>query len=314
MDLIEFSKILSADFDVQPIAVSKKRSIFCKRRPKVWHFVENQDNGEYKSVGQWHLTRYEVARACSAAQNKQLPFESVIDSLFMERFGFHFLSGEVLPDFARIELGSDVEKLKKSQSHVEKISSDYCLPEETTPNGNSVSYSTKEFLEAIAFEKLIHGKLDAMNFGFFSAFCTFRDFFFEKNWPYDLTERLVDGQLEYVPDDLSEEHMNISEQIQSVCLENIFWGRGVMGERENFINAVQERMSFCTPIQQTQFALSNGMQTGSLILPLGLACGVLPIEAYTQLLTLGLQPDSPEEQELRTDAAFIYGLKDFDIQ
>ena len=314
MDLIEFSEVTSVNFDVQPIAVSKNRSIFCKRRPKVWQFVENRDYGKYWSVDQWHLTRYEVARACSVAQNKQLPFESVIDSLFMERFGFHFLSGEVLPDFARIELGSDVEKLKKSQSHVEKISSDYCLPEETTPNGNSVSYSTKEFLEAIAFEKLIHGKLDAMNFGFFSAFCTFRDFFFEKNWPYDLTERLVDGQLKYDPDDLSEEYMNISEQIQSVCLENIFWGRGIIGDRESFINAVQERMSFCTPIQQTQFALSNGIQTDSLILPLGLACGVLPIESYTQSLTLGLQPDSIEEQEVRTDAAFIYGLKNFDVQ
>lgn len=54
------------------------------------------------------------------------------------------------------------------------------------------------------------------------------------------------------------------------------------------------------------------MQNDGLFLPLGLASRVLPYEGYVHFQTLSFQPDSQEEQDLRTDASFIELLASFD--
>ena len=76
-------------------------------------------------------------------------------------------------------------------------------------------------------------------------------------------------------------------------------------ELSQAVRILSEGMASLTRTQRVQFILMNGMHSAGLFLPLAAVTGVISFDHYAYLITSGLQPDSPEEQDLRKETAYI---------
>lgn len=313
MSIEKMMPMITSDFEVMPISVNAESAVYAARRDKVWHFVRHSDQNGRLIIDQFHFTRYEVAKEIQELKAAlQKNWGEAIDVLCQKRYDDSLLQGDELPDEILSQMSEDIKQLLSAQSQIRVEGNEFIVPNVATHGGHAVQHSSRELMEAIQFELLINGELDPRNFGVYSAYCTYRDFVHGKGSPLVRAEGLVDGQLEYEPERVNDQYVDLAEQIQEACLGKVFWGRDVEVDRDEFVSAVHETLNELSELQQTQFVLSSGMQNDGLFLPLGLASRVLPYEGYVHFQTLSFQPDSPEEQDLRTDASIIHSLTAFD--
>ena len=73
--------------------------------------------------------------------------------------------------------------------------------------------------------------------------------------------------------------------------------------RETFRPETPIALEYCH--RRVQFILANGWHGSQLLLALATVLGVGSYEYYAEQACLGFQPDSPEEQERRTQVAYI---------
>lgn len=313
MNIEKMMPMITRDFDVVSVYISAESALYVAQREKVWHFVRHTEQSGRLIIDQFHFPRYEVAKELLrlGAELKR-NCSDAIDELSRKRFGDSILHGAEFPDEAHKKLKRDVEFLVAAQSRVGVENGEFIVPNVVTHAGHAVKHECQEFMEAIQFEREINGELDPRNFGVYSAYCTYRDFILGKGSPPERAEGLVDGQLEYAPEEINEQYVDLAEQIQEACLGRVFWGRDVEVNRDEFVANVHATLNHFSELQQTQFVLASGMQNDGLFLPLGLASRILPFEGYVHFQALSFQPDSEEEQALRTDASFIDLLASFD--
>jgi len=202
-------------------------------------------------------------------------------------------------------LRSDLPLFDEAQKLVEEKDDIYSLPGVKTPAGHSVESSSEKLIQAIAFEQLTLGKLDAGNFGIYSAYCTYRDFGTSVMMPDELISELVSGQFEYSPDDVDAEVMQIFMDTQKKVLTQPIWGEGISMYPADAAKILTAGMASLTRTQRVQFCLMNGMHSAGLFLPLATVTDVISFDRYAHLKSQGLQPDSPEEQDIRKETAYI---------
>lgn len=285
----------------------------------VWHFVvlhSIEDN--VNRVEQLHIPRYQMAEMLSTLlrmgahhpNSRPLQNESLL-LLEGEKIGFmgfgNWVPGDALPlsdEFVE-KLRSDLPLLDEAQALVEERDDIYFLPSATTPAGHTVESSSYKLIQAIAFEQLTLGELDAGKFGTYSAYCTYRDFETSIQMPDELISELVSGQLEYSPDDVNEEVMQIFTDVQHKVLSQPIWVEGISMDKADADRILSKGMAALTRTQRVQFCLMNGMHSAGLFLPLATVTGVISFDRYAHLKSHGLQPDSPEEQDLRKETAYI---------
>lgn len=313
MNIEKMMPMITRDFDADPVYISAESALYVAKREKVWHFVRHSEQSGRLIIDQFHFPRYEVAKeiqGLGAALKGNC--SEAIDALSRKRCGDGILHGDELPDEVHKQLRQDLEMLVAAQSRVLVENGEFTVPDVVTHAGHAVKHECREFMEAVQFELEVNGELDPRNFGVYSAYCTYRDFIHGKGSPLERAEGLVDGQLEYAPEEINEQYVDLAEQIQEACLRKVFWGRDVEVNRDEFVANVHATLNQFSELQQTQFVLASGMQNDGLFLPLGLASRVLPFEGYVHFQALSFQPDSEEEQDLRTDASFIDLLASFD--
>ena len=123
--------------------------------------------------------------------------------------------------------------------------------------------------------------------------------------PEETITEIIKGQFEYTVDDVDEETLDLFMKVQEKALSQPIWGRGITMELSQAVRILSEGMASLTRTQRVQFILMNGMHSAGLFLALAAVTGVISFSHYAYLITSGLQPDSPEEQDLRKETAYI---------
>lgn len=219
-------------------------------------------------------------------------------------------SMQPIPEAIGESFGQDVGLLQKAGEQVRKINDHFSLPDERTFSGNLVDYPSQDLIQAIAFEKLQRGYLNAREFGIFSAYCTWRDFI---SGNPDKVAEIADG----MANDLTnwdaneignEQYWESVFSIQDRLFEERIWGPGVDTDYDTVYSYMHVVLSKLSSIGFAQFNLLCGMQSGGPFHPLALLMGQMGLDEFNYWRCLGFQDDSPEEQDIRTQNAFIHML------
>lgn len=331
----DFNQVIPTDFDVELLYKTDDGSLFGAKRKDVWHFVKTTINVENSdenytdiSISQQHIPRYMMADA----------IKSLIDFNELTRHSDHLEMAIATPESDPIAVYSrgkniydlsffptenglpkdfiqqveeDIAILELAKSKVEYVNGEYVLPNAKSHTGLPVAAEFRRLIEAIAFEKECRKKLDPRKFGIYSAFCTWKDFTEGKEFDKDIVEEAVVGQLEYDADAYDYgDFMPVAMAVQERLFENPIWGAGIAIDANEAVEIVYEGIQDLTSIQWAQWQLMNGMHEGGLFLPLAQVLGLNSWEQYMRWKTDDFQPDSFEEQAVRTETMFIKMLGD----
>jgi hypothetical protein len=320
-----FLHIIPHDFSVEAIYVDDHRGLFAAQRPDVVHLVKaiikKREDGNYQTnISQDHIPRFLLAEAIHSQDefNCLMRDESTHGipmataecddlGLYSRGTGIFDLQGyETSSGLPKSLWHSDVEAYKISKEKVKYADGLYELPRSKSHTGKPVTSESRRLIEAIAFEREVFKKLNPRRFGIYSAFCTWKDFCEDVIKPRSFFEELVDDQLIYDAngDDYGP-FMDLAIHVQDTLLSKCIWGKGVSVDKEEATNIIQDGFSRLTSIQLAQFTLMNGMHAAGLFLPLAQVLGLNPWETYIEWKTQCFQPDSAEEQSLRTETAII---------
>jgi len=326
------------DFDVELLGTSEDSALFGALREGgnqtvstpngpwmshvmgVWHFVAITGGGNILQTRQWHIPRYEMA--LEMEQRKKVfdqfgdrsssPIAGEISGLHLRmanpnELAIHLPGGVVLPvDPAFTQkLQSDIGLLEKARAVVHERAGEFFIPDLKTAADHPVESSSQNLLAAIALEKLMVPKMEAGNFGIYSAYCTYRDFDASVEFPQSGVRELVDTQLAYNPEDISDDICEMFAEVQKQLLSKPIWGKGIRINADQAAPILAAGMAKLTRAQRTQFILMNGMHGAGLFLPLAAVLGVCSFEQYGDYMCQGMAPDSPEEQERRIETAYI---------
>jgi hypothetical protein len=290
-------------------------------------------NGIYNwDIGQTHIPRYSMAVAVkqlrdfnNLARDGFSPEDRVVTT-DSDKVGI-YSRGPNSYDVKLLETSSgwpaefvsqveeDVRILEECQSQIESEDDVFYLSNLKTPAGFSVASESKSFIEAIAFENSILGKLDATQVGAFGAYCVWRDLITEKGLPRNYFEQLVENQFEYDAEDFKESpFLDLAMDVQEALLDRPIWGvvdeEVIQIEAAEAVEVLLDGMGKLNGYQLTQFYLMDQLHQAGLFLPIAQVIGMIPWEQYVSWKTQGYQPDSYEEQSLREETAFIKMIGD----
>ena len=306
--------VVPQDFNVELIAESQTSGLYMALRDKVWHFVACSlegtlaaNNSSSINIQQWHLPRYLVAEAMSNIVS-QVNFDvSPLTDLFSSyELTSHFRALDVLTPNVLDFLATDVSQFQAAQAAIAFDGTNFQLPDEVTYNGNEIESKGARLVQAIAFERELKGELDASDFELFSAYCTYRDFILAEGvFDAERVVGLVQGQLDFAPEQVAESYQEIARAIQLRTIQEPIWGVDVRVGFEAACERVQRYFDSQSYVKRAQFVLMSGMHNDGLFLPLGVIGDVISFETYLEVQTEGMAPDSDEEQNMRTETAFI---------
>jgi hypothetical protein len=331
-------QMIQNDFDVELLAASEDSALFGALREGgnqtvstpngpwmshvmgVWHFVAVTGGGNVLQTRQWHIPRYEMAREME--QRKKVfdqfgdrsssPIVGDVAGLHMRtaspaELTIHLPGGVIFvvdPAFTQ-KLQSDIGLLKKARADVRERAEEFFIPDLKTAADHPVESPSPSLLAAIAMEKLMVPKMEAGNFGIYSAYCTYRDFDASVEFPQSGVRELVDTQLAYNPEDILDDICDMFAEVQKKLLREPIWGKSVCMSADQAVPILAAGMAKLTRAQRTQFILMNGMHGAGLFLPLAAVLGLCSFEQYGDYMCQGMAPDSPDEQERRIEIAYI---------
>lgn len=292
----------------------------------VWHFVLNQSvqeaNFTRNQISQWHIPRYAMAvnlerltRASEAGWDAPRPLLAHLgEGLSLAMFKRNQLSFDFGPVAASGGLKKAFQnKLKKelgfleiAREEVQAEGESFVLPDVRTPGGHPVNSPSRELVEAIAFEKAVLGRLDAAEFGIFSAYCTQVDFDTPRRMPIELIRSLV-ASLNENGDALWELASRTEKflKVQELLFSKPIWGPKLRVAPAEAEQILADAMASLTRSKRVQFVLMEGMHGAGLLLPLSVVSGLMSFEEYASIVCRYFQPDAPEEQDRRKETAYI---------
>lgn len=291
----------------------------------VWHFVAPEPaaaTGPIKRFGirQWHVPRYAMAKALDELRNgrgEKLPGGRYLVvgpgfAIGVNDDGNVSWMPATLGDRpigmppAMLQLvDADVERLKRARSQISEQDGVFAYDGIETAAGHPIRHESRRLVEAIAFEKKELPRLEAGNFGIYSAFCIYRDFDLPKDMPDHLIKSLVAGQWRYDVRSATDDIMQMFLETQRRLLSQPIWGPGLTVSQPEAARILGEGMRSLPIEKRVQFALMNGMHDTGLFLPLAVLTDCIDLEQYVYYVTQGFAPDSGEEQDRRKHVAFI---------
>ena len=311
---------VASDFEVEQVAEDENWILFAGERKDFFHIVEYAPKGN--GLTQHHIPHLAVATAIETAESGRsevtengqacgVPIQGEV-SIGSGIGGEMFLvsQGDAVP-FSVLGGGLD-ERLKRvsptlarARKKVAFEEGQYGIPGATTNAGNPLSSVSKDLIEGIAFEKALRRRLNARDFGLYSAFCTHMDFPCALQKTSCIRE-LVDSHFDfYGPTFPNNGFLEVAEEVQSRMLPFAIWGPSIVANSARAVEAIQVAVAKLDPVEATQVVLLNGMHGADIFLALATVTGIISFERYKDFKTDGLAPDSEEEQFLRISASFI---------
>ena len=316
-------KAIMHDFNVRPVGLKDNFTLLGALRDGhpggVWQLVLLHLLGDkINSIQQLHIPRFKMVEALhkldksypSEGYEKPLvvdwmPFPAVIHGRNTISFVTNDKTELMIDESFVQQMRMDLPVFEAAKTRVQSVGNGFGLPEAKTPNANPVESDSERLLQAIAFEQLTMGRLDARNFGIFSAFCTYRDFDTSITMNEELIMELVEGQFQYKPMDIDPDTVSLFMGVQQKILSQPIWGHGITMNKALAAQILSKGMDSLTRTQRVQFILMNGMHGAGLFLPLTAVTGEINFNKYTLLVCQGFQPDSTEEQDRRKESAYI---------
>jgi hypothetical protein len=306
--------MIPTDFDVVRIGSYETVTLFGAERKDLFHFVCYEAGS---GLRQYHIPHFRIAYAISAAGGRteetlQYPLADGLSLLTQKSGPLGLLTGEVcflLNGSAGSSIGDRMiraaEILNTARKRVVCENGHYAVAGAKTQGGKPVSSRSFLLMDGIGFERSFLRRLSARQFGLYSAFCTHRDF------PCALDQKsclegMVKAHFEHfdaIPH--SEDFLQMIMTVQDKLFPYRIWGKDSKVSVDSAIEALAVVVSKLGRVQRTQWVLLNGMHGGSLFLQLAVISGVITWEDYRQFQTQAYQPDSPEEQSIRSSASYI---------
>jgi hypothetical protein len=314
--------MIQNEFDVELVFQDESASIFSACRPDVWHFVlatTNQVAPNYQSIdiSQFHWLRYSVARALTSQGSANVPH--LVQKIGIQVGGEHLTvtlreRQYRMPENLLAEMRKDLPILEKAAAEVKAGAVGFEVSGTVTSRGYPVVAEQRSLAEAIAFERETRNTLDPRDFAVYSAFCTWRDFLRDdpnkkRSIATGMAQEMMNWDPDVIGDDACWESIfEIQERLWGVRI----WGPGVDTEQDALIGAFFGAFDRLSSIQFAQFVLMNGMHQGGPFHALATLFGLIDFDGYKYWRTREFQPDSAEEQEIRTHSSFIelLGLND----
>jgi hypothetical protein len=312
------------DFDVSLVYKDGEASLFAARRPDVWHFVlatTKQVAPNHKSfdIGQFHIPRYSVARALASGSDGSTP--ALIQLLGLRSSGNNLsvtLRGQQyrLPETLLADMRMDLPVLENAVSKVKAKNAGFEVIGAVTSREFPVVAEQRSLAEAISFERETRMALESRNFGVYSAFCTWRDFLCDdaskkKDIAIGMAEEMMTWDPKTIGDEAYWESILV---IQERLWGTRIWGPEIEVDQDVLFDGFFRAFERLSSIQFAQFVLMNGMHQGGPFHALAVLFGLIDFDGYKYWRTREFQPDSPQEQVIRTHSSFIQilGLTDED--
>jgi hypothetical protein len=313
-------QMIPSDFEVEQVAEEKNWILFAAQKKDFFHFVEYDTKGT--SVTQHHIPHLSVARAIETVESglSELtedgqayvaPVQGEV-SIASRNGGEMFLviQGDSVP-FSVLGGGLD-ERLKgvfptllAARKKVVLEDGLYGLTGATTHEGNALSSVSKDLIEGIAFEKALRRRLNARDFGLYSAFCTHMDFPCALGTNSCIKE-FLDNHFECYGGGFPDNGLvEVAQEVQNKLFPFPIWGPGIAVDSVRAIEALQAAVAKLDPVQATQVVLLNGMHGGSIFLTMATVTGIVTVDQYKDFQAADFAPDSEEEQFLRISTSFI---------
>lgn len=310
------------DFDVALVFQDDDASLFAARRPDVWHFVlattkRVAPNYQSIDIGQFHWPRCSVARALASGGSVAVPD-------LVQQMGIH-VSGDSLsatlrerqyrmPEKLLADMRKDLPILEKAVAKVKAGAAGFEVIDAVTSRGFPVVAEQRCLAEAISFEREARKTLEPSNFAVYSAFCTWRDFLRDDpTKKQDIATGMAEETVTWDPGTIGDDaYWESAFKIQERLWGARIWGPGVDAEEDVLFDAFFRAFERLSSIQFAQFVLMNGMHRGGPFHALATLFRLIDFDGYKYWRTRELQPDSAEEQEIRTHSSFIelLGLND----
>lgn len=316
-------EMIPQEFDVKLISQNEGGALFAACRPDVWHFVLattkwSVSNYQSIDIGQFHWPRYSVARALASGGMgvpplvRQLGMQLDQDSVSVSvRDRVFRLSPTIVK-----EMKKDLASLERAMTKVRATAEGFEVIDAETSRGFSVVAEQRCLAEAIAFEWEVRGHLDYANFAVYSAFCTWRDFICDDpTKAADIARGMAEEMISWDPTRIGDDpYWESVFQIQERLWGTRLWGPGIDAEEDVLRDILLRAFGKLSSIQFAQFVLMNGMHRGGPFHAFATLFGIIDFDGYKYWRTREFQPDSPEEQEIRTHSSFIelLGVRDDD--
>jgi hypothetical protein len=306
--------MIPTDFDVVRIGSYETVTLFGAERKDLFHFVCYEAGS---GLRQYHIPHFRIADAISSAGGRteetlQYPLADDLSLLTQKSGPLGLLTGEVcflLNGSAGSSIGDRMiraaEVLNTARKRVVCENGHYVVADAKTQGGKPVSSKSCLLMDAIAFERSLRRRFSAKQFGLYSAFCTHRDF------PCALDKKsclkqMVEAHFEQFDAGAhSEDFLQMIMAVQEALFPYRIWGKDEKVPVDRAIEALAAVVSKLGRVQRTQWVLLNGMHGGSLFLQLAVISDVIAWEDYRRFQTQNYQPDSPEEQSIRSSASYI---------
>lgn len=314
--------MIPSDFHVSLVAQTNTHSIFAALRDDVWHFIFVAGEGRNQQLLQRHIPRYTVAKAINSLELKAkqgIPSDSILvtkesrrgDVAFFPNGTLGIIYGEsiipVIHDEAR-KFSTDVEILHSLEKGISEQQGKFILQNAKTHGGNIVQASSRELIEAIAFERELRGYLDARSFAVYSAFCTWLDFIApsESERMRDILSGVAEqySQIDFGSDD-GDSYLNSLMEVQERVWGTVLCGPGKSTTKDELARHFISSLEGVGGFKFSQFVLLNGMQSGGPFHPIALLTGLMDWDEFNYWRTFPFQADSDEEQQIRTQNASI---------
>jgi len=315
--------MIESDFDVQVLGRQGGAALFGAQRTDVWHFVHWAASDGKNLIKQVHIPRYVMASAVEGLSGGQKntslrspaqdgPWVALWNDIGLSRRSEErvdiswMMTDEGLPALFCKALLADLKLLGKARGTVKEQGNEFVLPGHTTHLGNPIAARHRGLVEAIAFEYESRGVLDAEQFALYSAFCTMRDFPAATDIAVDTVAELFEIHCQHyaavaIPEDVLQAVM----EMQRATFATPIWGPTVNKKVNDIVGILSAGIRKLSAAQQAQVSLLSGMYNVGVLVVLATILGFMSFERYVELRAEGLQPDSGEEQELRTHMAYI---------
>ena len=311
--------VIPHDYEVELVGQLGGMSLFAAERANHFHLVI--DDRVENCIRQFHIPHYCLALTLAASM--RVPRDIATRTLecldttpvrlatgkngkigFVYRAQGLFLEGPIGQKLS-LAITNTVPVLQAAQKKVQERNGIFSLPKAKTVDGHLIESAVKGIIEAIAFEKVKLGKLTAKQFGIFSAFCTHLDF--PSAIRNEATQReLINNHFDCYGQNGEDSTLNdLVIKVQDKIFPCRIWGAGIQKTRDEAAEAFAVAISKLNDYQCTQFALMKGMHAGNIFPVLAAIIGCISYDVYAELLSGGFQPNSKDEQWVRSTTPYI---------
>lgn len=319
---------VAADFGVQQVAVDKDWVLFAAEHKDFFHLVELDTKSA--GISQHHIPHLALARAIEKAAEGRTQLTMNGTSYVAPATGAisvasGFASGEMLlvicnedaVPFSVLDAGLGERFLRttgvlaaaRKKVILDEGTGHYELPGAKTHDGNPVSSLSKDLMDGIAFERSLRRRLNARDFGLYSAFCSHMDFPCALHSKSCIRE-FVDQIREWPSPSSPEWHTNGFRDLALEVQEKLFpfpiWAPSVAQfDSARAADGLEKAIAKLSPAQATQVVLLNGMHGADIFLALATVTGIRTFEHYQRFVTADTPIGSEPEQFIRISASFI---------